>query len=101
MGIEQLQHKKGWNYMKKSEKISQYLKDKIKDYPSKLMEKDLFLAECSYDLGFKKSDFESYLNIMEQLGIVEFDGTKIISVQAKSRGETKSIVSDAVEEIMK
>lgn len=89
MGIEELQHRKGWNYLKKSEKIAQYLKDKIKDYPANPIEKDLFLAECSYDLGYKKSDFESYLNILSQLGYVEFEGTKIVSVSARGKANAK------------
>lgn len=107
MSFDILSHSKGWSYKKKSEKIAEYLKDRVREYPASPIKKDMFLAECSYDLGYKKADFESYLNVLEQLGIVEMTGEMIVSVtareraEAQKRAEKKETFSDVVEDIMK
>lgn len=101
MSYETLQQIKGWNYMKKTEKISLYLKDKNKEYPIRPISLNQYLAECSFDLGYKKEDFESYIKTMEQLGYVEIIEDMIVSVQARAKAEANEASSEVVEEIMK
>lgn len=87
--------------MGKYKQISFYLKDKIKDYPSIPIPYSQFLAECSYDLGYKQKDFEEYIKTMEQLGYVEISNGNIISIPASSKLEVEKESQNKLEEEFK
>jgi hypothetical protein len=104
------QKAKGWVYLKKAEKINLYLKELVKEYPSREIPTGEFLARCSYDLGFLAESFLPYLDVFKQMGFIEMSNDKIVSLVAKSKREAKEyeveqakeqpLSDDKVEEIL-